>query len=91
MATFDETRMIGPGNLPKTIYRIDNYGSPDSGVTYFSFIDPDGDTNPDALPVIEMDAAETIANEVDYYSQHNTHIDIPHKQLLELMAELYRV
>lgn len=77
--------------MPKIIYRIDNYGRPDSGVTYFSFIEPDGDTNPDALDVIEMDAAETIANEVDFYSAHGTHIDIDHKQLLELMAELYRV
>ena len=78
-------------NLPKTIYRIDDYGSPESGITYFSFIEPDSDTNPGALPVIEMDAAETIGNEVDYYSTHSTHIDIPHKQLLELMGELYSV
>lgn len=77
--------------MPQTIYRIDNYGSPESGNTYFSFIEPDADTNPDMLDVIEMDAAETIANEVHYYSAHGKHIDIPHKQLLELMAELYRV
>lgn len=78
-------------NLPKTIYRIDDYGTPDSGTTMFSFIEPDNYSNPDMLPVVEMDASETIEKEVHYFSAHNTHIDIPHKQLLELMAELYRV
>lgn len=78
-------------NLPKTIYRIDNYGRPDSGETYFSFVEPDNDTNPDMLEVIEMDAAETISNEAHYFSAHGKHIDIPHKQLLELLAELFRV
>lgn len=78
-------------NLPQTIYRIDDYGAPGSGKSYFSFIEPDGDTNPDCLPVVEMDARETIENEAHYYSAHGTHIDIPHGQLLELMAELYRV
>lgn len=78
-------------NLPKTIYRIDNYGSPDSGETYFSFIEPDADTNPDALPVVEMDAKETIEQEVHYFAAHGKPVDIPHKQLLELLAELYRV
>lgn len=78
-------------NLPKTIYRIDNCGSPDSGIIYFSFIKPDADTNPDALDVIELDARETIANEVHYFAAHHTYIDIPHMQLLELMAELYSV
>lgn len=73
------------------MYRIDNYGSPESGVSYFSFIEPDNDTNPDILPVSEMDAAEIIADEVNYYAAHGTHIDIDHKQLLELMAELYKV
>lgn len=77
--------------LPKTIYKINNYGYPDSGDTYYSFIAPDNDTNPDLLPVIELDAAETIAKEADYYSAHGTCIDIPHHQLIELFAELYRV
>lgn len=77
--------------LPKTIYRIDDYGSPDSGETYFSFIEPDNDTNPDMLPVIEMDAAETLSNEAHYFSAHGTHIDISHKQLIELISELYNV
>lgn len=85
------TTMPEKNTLPHTIYRIDNYGSPDSGVSFFSFIEPDRDTNPDALEVIEMPAAETISNEVHYYAAHKNHIDIDHKQLLELMAELYRV
>lgn len=77
--------------LPATIYQIKDYGSPESGVTYYSFIEPDNDTNPDALPVNELPAAETIQNEAHYYSAHGKHIDLDHKQLLELMAELYRV
>ncbi len=76
-------------NLPKTIYKIENYGHVDSGVTYFSFIEPDNDTNPDCLDVEEMDAAETISNEAHYFSAHGKHID--HGQLLELLAEIYRV
>lgn len=76
-------------NLPKTIYRIDNYGWPESDTSYFSFIEPNADTNPDALPVIEMDAFQTIENEVHYFARWKKHIDIPHGQLLELMSELY--
>lgn len=77
-------------NLPKTIYRIDDYGHPESGETYFSFIEPDADTNPDLLLVVEMDAADTIQQEAHYFAAHGTHVDIPHGQLLELMAGLNR-
>lgn len=77
--------------LPKTIYCIHNYGSPDSNTTYMSFLPPDNDTNPDALPVVELDAADAICDEAHYYSTHGKCIDISHKQLIELMAELYQV
>ena len=82
---------MNPQNLPQTIYRIDDYGHPDSGKSYFSFIEPNADTNPDALDVIEMPARETIEKEAHYYAAHGTYIDLPHGQLLELLAELYSV
>ena len=75
--------------MPPKIYAIDNYGSPDSGVTYYTFVDPDDNgTNPDMQPVRELDAAETIQNELSYYVRHGKEIAIPHRQLLELMCEL---
>lgn len=77
--------------LPKIIYSIPHYGSPDSDRVYYSFIAPTLDINPDALPVIELDAAETIQKEVDYYSAHRKPIDLSHGDLLELLAELYKV
>ncbi len=91
MAKFDETRMIAPRNLPKTIYKIENYGTPDSGQMYFSFVEPDSDINPDALDVIELNAEDTLSHEAHYYSRNGREIEISHYQLLELICELYKV